>query len=74
MERFSVCVVLLLSLSGCATGQAFTCPDLKQYSKDQQQRAAQQLRQHRAAIPDVAVMVGDYGNLRKGLRRACPLR
>lgn len=74
MVRFSACVVLLLSLSGCATGQAFTCPDLKQYSKDQQQRVSRQLRQHREAIPDVAVMIGDYGNLRKGLRRACPLR
>lgn len=74
MVRFSACVVLLLSLSGCATGLAFTCPDLKQYSKDQQQRAAQQLRQHRASIPDVATLVADYRGLRNGLKRACSVR
>lgn len=74
MVRFSACVVLLLSLSGCITGQAFTCPDLKQYSPDKMQRVAGQLRQHRASIPDVADLVSDYGGLRKGLRRACPVR
>lgn len=74
MVRFSVCVVLLLSLSGCITGQAFTCADLKQYSKEQQAKAAQQLKEVRGRNPELATLVSDYGNLRKGLRKACPLR
>lgn len=75
MVRFSVAGALLLLLSGCApTGTAFTCPDLKQYSKEQQQRAAAQLREHRATIPDVALLVADYHGLRKGIMRACHIR
>jgi hypothetical protein len=72
MVRSSACVVLLLLLSGCITGAAFTCADLKRYSPDKQKVIAKQLAAIRKEHPELAELVGDYGQLRKGLRKACP--
>jgi hypothetical protein len=49
----------------------FTCAELKQYSKAEQNRIADQIEAHGASVPDVVGLIDDYGNLRAGLRKMC---
>jgi hypothetical protein len=66
-----------LALTGCATltprmqpAVKIVCPTLQEYSKETQNKAADELDAHEAKVPTVAAMLGDYRDLRAEIR-AC---
>lgn len=57
------------SLAACqSTAGGGGCPPLVSYSKEFQKQAARELRMTRAAAPNVAQLVVDYGKMRDACR------
>jgi hypothetical protein len=76
-SRLYVASVLALSLAGCAGGEkikaspTFVCVELKQYSRAEQNRMADELEAHADQIPAIAAAIDDYGSLRAAIRKVC---
>jgi hypothetical protein len=78
IARLAALAVAALFLAGCAIGRgvtavpAFTCPTLKQYSPAQQNAVADEIERHGDKVSNLVEFNDDYGNLREGIRIACP--
>lgn len=75
-SRLYVASVLALSLAGCAgekikASPTFVCVELKQYSRAEQNRMADELEAHADQIPAIAAAIDDYGSLRAAIRKVC---
>lgn len=56
-------------LSGCATASfKTTCPPLPEYSKEEQNRAADEIEQHGDKVPTLVNWTDDYGRVRLACR------
>lgn len=64
---------LMLSSSGCKLARSNgegVLPDVQEYSRAQQLRAAAELKKYGPFIPEVGGMMGDYGVMRDQTKAA----
>lgn len=80
MKRMGLLLIVAGILSGCTVGgilprakpepiaMVSSCPQPKSYPKLFQAQVATEVRAHRAEIPAIMTLVGDYGALRGALK------
>lgn len=72
-----ILLIIAALLGGCAANPkitaspTFVCVEIKKYSREQQNRMADELEKHADQIPAVAEAIDDYGNLRSAIRKVC---
>lgn len=70
---FAVALVSLL-LAGCNNGYGITCPTLKKYSDDFQDKAVAEIDVIEKTAPHVVTMFNDYGVTRDAIRKCIELQ
>ncbi len=79
MARFKIVMLLPLALllGGCPgnpkikASPTFVCVELKQYSRAEQNRMADELEAYADKVPAIAAAIDDYGSLRAAIRAKC---
>ncbi len=81
LSKFIAVPLVAVALHGCqpqdvskalTASPTFVCLKVKQYSKAEQNRAADELEAYADRIPVIAGWISDYGSVRKALRAKCP--
>lgn len=80
ISKIAAISFVAVALHGCpdqksaaiTASPTFVCLKIKQYSKAEQNRAADELEAYADKIPVVAGWIADYGSVRKALRAKCP--
>jgi len=77
-SRLALCLAAALLLAGCVGGKTkitasptFVCVEMKQYSRAEQGRMADELEAYADQVPAIAAAIDDYGSLRAALRKIC---